>query len=254
MQMNCVNSKFLKGEKKMFKPSLKRNSSYKSIYKTTFEERQEKFKNKKNKKLKKLQRESNRFSYKPTINQNNDELLKKAEQRKKRYNSARGIKGSDRSRRSSRRKKNSARKSTRKSSSRQLRRPPSAKKERAMKSAMKEMRKPVVSKRLYQTPGKENKPYTVLAVKPVNKNSKFPLVMEESKIVAKVRNKELRRRVKIVKETMEKKRKKEQKNVMKNGIIIHDVEVNPKMSDSFRAQAGIAQYEFEIFESAAMGS
>lgn len=47
-----------------------------------------------------------------------------------------------------------------------------------------------VSKRLYQTPGKENKPVTIIARKPKKDSGQRPLVIKETKIVAKLKNKE----------------------------------------------------------------
>lgn len=47
-----------------------------------------------------------------------------------------------------------------------------------------------VSTRLYQTPGKENRPMTIIAQKPQTRSGSKSLVVTETKIVAKLRNKD----------------------------------------------------------------
>ena len=56
-----------------------------------------------------------------------------------------------------------------------------------------------VSKRLYQTPGKENKPVTIIASKPKRKSGQKPLVIKETKILAKLKNKENKFKGKMIK-------------------------------------------------------
>jgi hypothetical protein len=57
-----------------------------------------------------------------------------------------------------------------------------------------------VSKRLYQTPGKENKPVTIIARKPKKKTGQKALVIKETKILAKLKNKENKFRGKMIKD------------------------------------------------------
>ena len=55
-----------------------------------------------------------------------------------------------------------------------------------------------VSTRLYQTPGKENRPVTIIAQKPQTKSGSKSLVVTETKIVAKLRNKDNRFKEKLL--------------------------------------------------------
>lgn len=57
-----------------------------------------------------------------------------------------------------------------------------------------------VSKRLYQTPGKENKPVTIIASKPKRKSGQKALVIKETKIVAKLKTKNRKFKGKMIKD------------------------------------------------------
>lgn len=57
-----------------------------------------------------------------------------------------------------------------------------------------------VSKRLYQSPGKENKPCVIIASKPQIKTGQKPVIIKETKIIAKLKNKENKFQDKMINE------------------------------------------------------
>lgn len=278
MQMDEVNSKFEDEQSKFFKPRIN-NSSKKRLRGSNFYERQRSYQKKKMEKLKKLDKQKNSYTFKPRLNSNKDELVKESNKKKKmrKSDSVRGPLGSTfdvrtMSKRpemstlntrysyasSKKQSRNSAKASKKISSSR----------ERAFKTAEIEMRKSKrsVSKRLYQTPGKENKPLTIIAKKPMRRSRKSlrsrgsntslnapqkPVVVEETKIVAKIRNKELRRKIAMEKQKFDRIRRDIERKIKDNGIIVHGVPEDPDIGKSFRrlGEEVDVMGEFEIFES-----